>query len=159
MLAKAADHQLISGLCTEVCPGGIICLQYADDTILFLENNIEKSQNLKSVLHCFEQVSGMRINYSKSELIPINLEVTEVAPFLDCLGCSQGSFPIKYLGVPLHFEKLSREDIQPLIDKILKRIAGWRGKLLSYRGRLILIHACLASIPMYLLSFFKFPDR
>src|SRR4051812_26823916 len=70
ILAKAADHQLISGLCTEVCPGGIICLQYADDTILFLQNNIEKSQNLKSVLHCFEQVSGMRINYSKSERIP-----------------------------------------------------------------------------------------
>src|SRR4051812_13511241 len=39
----------------------------------------------------------------------------------------------------------------------MKRIAGWRGKLLTYRGRLILIQACLASIPIYLLSFFKFP--
>ena len=39
----------------------------------------------------------------------------------------------------------------------MKRIAGWRGKLLSYKGRLILIKACLASIPIYLLSFFKFP--
>src|SRR5512132_3262073 len=34
---------------------------------------------------------------------------------------------------------------------------GWRCKLLSYIGRLILIQACLASIPVYLLSFFKFP--
>ena len=39
----------------------------------------------------------------------------------------------------------------------MERIAGWRGKLLSYKGRLILIQACLASIPIYLLSFFKFP--
>src|SRR3954470_7154885 len=99
----------------------------------------------------------MRINYEKSELIPINLAEDELTPFFSCLGCSQGKFHIKYLGVPLHFEKLSKEDIQPLIDKILKRIAGWRGKLLSYRGRLILIQACLASIPIYLLSFFKFP--
>ena len=76
---------------------------------------------------------------------------------LSLIAYSQGKFPIKYLGIPLHYEKLSKEDIQPLIDKILKRIAGWRGKLLSYRGRLTLIQACLASIPIYLLSFFKFP--
>jgi hypothetical protein len=31
------------------------------------------------------------------------------------------------------------------------------GKLLSYRGRLVLLQACIASIPMYLLSFLKFP--
>ena len=36
-------------------------------------------------------------------------------------------------------------------------MAGWRGKLLSYSARLTLIKACLASIPVYLLSFFKFP--
>lgn len=38
----------------------------------------------------------------------------------------------------------------------LKRIAGWRGKLLSYTGRLVLIKSCLASIPVYLLSSIKF---
>src|SRR4051812_28395366 len=156
MLSKAAEHNLIKGLCPHVCPGGVIFLQYADDTILFMDNNLEQAQNLKMVLSCFEQVSGMRINYNKSELIPINMDEDEVSPFAASLGCSEGKFPVKYLGVPLHFEKLSREDIQPLIDKILKIIAGWRGKLLSYRGRLNLIQACLASIPIYLLSFFKF---
>jgi hypothetical protein len=67
-----------------------------------------------------------------------------------------GKFPIKYLGVPLHHGMLKREDIQPLIDNILKMIAGWRGKLLSYAAKITLIKACLASIPIYLLSFFKF---
>jgi hypothetical protein len=33
------------------------------------------------------------------------------------------------LGVPLHFEKLRREDLQPLLDSLLSRMAGWRGKL------------------------------
>jgi hypothetical protein len=61
------------------------------------------------------------------------------------------------LGVPLHSEKLKREDLEPIIDKILKRIVGWRGKLLSYAARVTLIRACLASIPIYLLYFFKFP--
>jgi len=63
----------------------------------------------------------------------------------------------KYLGAPLHHSKLYREDIQPLVDKILERIVGWRGKLLSLAARDLLIKTCLASIPIYLLSFIKFP--
>ena len=74
MLMKVANQGLIAGLCPEVCPGGIICLQYADDTILFLDKNTRHAANLKMVLNCFEQVARMRINYSKSELIPINLD-------------------------------------------------------------------------------------
>lgn len=72
--------------------------------------------------------------------------------FLTCT-----SLPIKYLGIPLHYEKLYKNDIQPLVDKILKRIAGWSGNLLSYVARPSLINACLASIHIYLLSFLKFP--
>jgi hypothetical protein len=68
-------------------------------------------------------------------------------------GCPVGAFPIKYLGIPLHYNKLSREDFHPLIDKIIKRIARWRGKLLTKVGRIILIKTCLASIPVYILSF------
>ena len=157
MLAKAARLGLIQGLCPDALPGGVICLQYADDTILFIQNDLAKANNLKIVLSCFEQVSGMKINYTKSELIPIGMEAEEFSPFATILGCSVGSFPIKYLGIPLHHDKLRREDVQPLVDKILKRMAGWRGKLLSYAGRILLIKTCLASIPIYLLSFFKFP--
>ena len=40
---------------------------------------------------------------------------------------------------------------------MLKRIAGWRGKLLSYAAKVVLIKACLTSIPIYLMSFIKFP--
>ena len=122
-----------------------------------MEKDENKTKNMKMVLTCFEQVSGMRINYSKSEIIPIELSSKETKSFADILGCRVGAFPIKYLGIPLHYDKLRREDIQPLIDKILKRMSGWRGKLLSYAARLTLIKTCLASILIYLLSFFKFP--
>lgn len=157
MLHKAASHDLIRGLCSDLVPGGVICLQYVDDTILFLDKDESKAHNLKMVLTCFENVSGMRINYSKSEIIPLGLEPEETKVFAQILECVEGSFHIKYLGIPLHYYKLRMEDIQPLIDKILKRIAGWRGKLLSYSARLTLIKTCLASIPLYLMSFFKFP--
>ena len=93
MLSKAADHSLIAGIYPEVSPGGIIYLQYAD--VLFLDNDSTHASNLKIVLTCFEQVSGMRINYSKSELIPINMDDQELADFLSILVCNKGNFPIK----------------------------------------------------------------
>ena len=105
----------------------------------------------------FEKISGMRINFHKSEIVPMNLDVDEAHEISHLFGCPIGSFPMKYLGVPLHFDKLSREEVQPLVDKILKKIASWRGRLLSSAARVLLIKTCLASIPVYLLSFIKFP--
>jgi hypothetical protein len=61
-----------------------------------------------------------------------------------------GEFPIKYFGIPVHYEKLARKDVQPLVDKLLKRIAGWRGKLLSLAARAMLIKTCMVSIPVYI---------
>jgi hypothetical protein len=105
--------------------GGVISFQYADDTILFVEKNVEIANNLKRTLTCFELISGMRINFHKRELVPINiLAGEELDQFADIFGCLVGDFPIKYLGIPLHYQKLRREDLQPLIDKIIKRIAS-----------------------------------
>jgi len=44
-----------------------------------------------------------------------------------------------------------------VVDKVIKRIAGWKGRLLSYGGRLTLLNSYLASIPIYLMSIIKFP--
>jgi hypothetical protein len=66
-LIKAVNCDLISGLLTNVCLGGIVSLQYADDTILFVENNFGKAKNFKWLLACFENMSSTR------ELIMINV--------------------------------------------------------------------------------------
>jgi len=108
-----------------------LSLQYADDTILFSKADESALRNLKCILMWLEQVFGMRVNFHKSELVPMNLEPDEAHRLAHIFSCPLGSFPLKYLGVPLHFENLCREDVQPLVDKILKRIARWRGKLLS----------------------------
>jgi hypothetical protein len=43
-------------------------LQYADDTITFLEHDTERAKNLKLLLCAFEQLSRLKINYHKSEI-------------------------------------------------------------------------------------------
>lgn len=54
----------------------------------------------------------------------MNIEDQEVGEIASVFGCPVGTFPIKYLGIPLHYKKLKREDLQPLVDKIVKRIVG-----------------------------------
>ena len=157
MLMKAARHNLIEGLLPEVVNGGIISLQYADDTLLFLKNDIQQARHFKFLLAFFEHLSGMKINYHKSDLMTLNLDEDEQNSLAKLFCCNIGSFPIKYLGVPLHYTKLKREHIQPVVDKLIKRIAGWKGRLLSSAGKLTLLKICLASIPIYLLSVVKFP--
>jgi hypothetical protein len=89
-------------------------------------------------------------------MIGVGFEDSDVNHFANLFCFKIGAFPITYLGVPLHYTKLRKEDIQPVVDKFIKRIAGWRGKLLSYVGRLTLPKSCLSSIPTYLLSVIKF---
>jgi hypothetical protein len=61
--------------------GGVISLQYADDTILFLEKNVEMARNLKWLLTCFEKMFGIRINYHKSDFVTINVDEEEANLF------------------------------------------------------------------------------
>jgi hypothetical protein len=69
-----------------------------------------------------------------------------------------GFFPHKYLGVPLHYDKLRREDIQPLVDNILKWVGSWRGKLLSHAAKITLIQSCLASVQFIYFPLLSFPS-
>ena len=62
----------------------------------------------------------------------MNLDQTQIHEISHIFGCPVGSFPMKYLGVALHFDKLKREEVQPLIDKVLKKkVAGEGGFFLQ----------------------------
>jgi hypothetical protein len=43
-------------------------LQCADDTILFIDHNLEKALNMKLILCTFKQLLELRINFCKSEI-------------------------------------------------------------------------------------------
>jgi hypothetical protein len=157
MLIKAAAKNHITGLMHSMINTSIVSMQYADDTLLFLKNDLSSAINLKWLLSYFEQMSSIRINFHKCDLIAINVEDEIAQNMSQTLSCGLGKFPMKYLGVPLHYKKLRKEDLQPVIDKILKKAAGWRGRLLNYAAKLELVRSVLASIPLYLLSVIKFP--
>jgi len=54
--AKIEDQ--LRGVVPHLVEGGISILQYAIDTVLFLEHNLEHSQNMKLILCVFQTVIG-----------------------------------------------------------------------------------------------------
>jgi hypothetical protein len=68
LMNRAKVDGQISGVVPHLIDGGLSILQYADDTILFMDHDLEKAQNMKLLLSAFEQVSGFKINFHKSEL-------------------------------------------------------------------------------------------
>jgi hypothetical protein len=63
LTARAKEDGQIGSLVPHLVDGGISILQYADDTILFMEHDLAKL-----ILSFFEQLSGLKINFHKSEL-------------------------------------------------------------------------------------------
>lgn len=130
-------------LLPHVIPGGVVILQYAYDTILFLDASIEHAINFKWMLSCVEKLSQMKINFHKSDLHTLRVEDDLVNSFAQILVVKLVLFCFKYLGVPLQFKKMRRGDLQPVIDRIIKIISGWLGRNLSYRGKLTLLTTVL----------------
>jgi hypothetical protein len=62
------------------------------NTLLFLEKDLDSARNLKWLLSCFEQMSGMRINFHKCDLVPINVDDDEAQMFAQTLSCKLGGF-------------------------------------------------------------------
>lgn len=124
-LSNAQTVGLISGLGQSNSPK-VLNLHFADDTLLFLEANTTMVEHLKFLLLGFELLSGLKINFSKSTLVPLNIQQSLATNLANQLGCSISSLPITYLGLPLHWKKLNVNDWQPLVAKIENKLQTWK---------------------------------
>ena len=104
-------------------------------------------------------MSGLTINYEKSAIIPINCDETLVNELKMSLNCQVLSLPIKYLGIPLGANPKKVDTWEPILERIKKKLSGWKSKLLSRAGRLVLIKSVLNSLPLYYLGIFKMPKK
>jgi hypothetical protein len=68
LIARAKEDGQVGGLVPQLVEGSISIIQYADDTILFLEHDLAKAVNMKLILAFFEQLSGLKINFHKNEV-------------------------------------------------------------------------------------------
>lgn len=64
MLTVLINRAKATGQVAGVVPLSI--LQYTDDTVLFMDHDLEKAYNLKLLFYTFEQLSGLKINFNKN---------------------------------------------------------------------------------------------
>lgn len=48
-------------------------LQYADDTLIFMQRDASQLFFLKAIINTFAETSGLKVNYAKSMMVPINI--------------------------------------------------------------------------------------
>ena len=86
------------------------------------------------ILLWFEIASGLKINMGKSELVPVGV-VPDIDLLVGILGCKQGSFPLKYLGLPLgaNLKFKDRSIRNPIIEKVERKLVGWKQLYISLR--------------------------
>ena len=101
-----------------------LIVQYADDTLIVLPAVDNQLIAFKEMLEVFAQSTGLRVNFSKSSFIPINLSEDEGRHVAALLGCDVGSMPFTYLGLPMGTSRPTIYDLLPLVDRIERRLSA-----------------------------------
>jgi hypothetical protein len=130
---------------------------YADDAALFVNPLKEDISAIQQLLHLFGSASGLCTNINKCVAYAVACDESEMHTILQEFGGSQGSLPCKYLGLPLGYKKPRRVEVQPLVDRAMGRLKGWKGKFLNHKGRVTLINSVITATATYFLTIFK-PD-
>ena len=64
----------------------------------------------------------------------------------------------RYLGLPPLVGRGKKKAFHRILDQVGRKVAGWKGKLLTMAGREILIKAVAQATPMYTMNCFKLSD-
>jgi hypothetical protein len=90
MISRASHAGHLCGVVRHLIPGGVTHLQYADDTMILIDPTDEGIANLKLLLLVFEDMSGLKINFNKSEVVVLGRDLREQTRVANLLNCRLG---------------------------------------------------------------------
>ncbi|XP_042479863.1 uncharacterized protein LOC122060837 [Macadamia integrifolia] len=131
---------------------------YADDLFIFINADLKGVRSIKNFLDIYQSYLGQNINLKKSKIFLGTItsgrrhKIKEILNILIC------DFPTRYLGVDIFRGCVKKERILPLVDKCKSRLVGWKGRLLSFVGRVELVKTVMSSIPLHNFSVYLWPS-
>ncbi|GKE26600.1 putative RNA-directed DNA polymerase, partial [Tanacetum coccineum] len=156
---KACNKCVYKGLSLAEDGANVSLLQYADDALFFGEWSYSNANTLVRILKCFQDVSGLKVNLSKSRLFGVGVPLNEVASVAEAINCTHDKLPFIYLGLPVGRNMRIGESWNMVVDRFFNRLSSWKSKLMSIGGRLTLVKAVLGSLPLYHFSLFRAPIK
>jgi hypothetical protein len=122
---------------------------YADDVVFFLRPVASDINSTTSILQLFGTASGLITNMTKSSITPIQCSATDIEGIHELLPCRVENFPVKYLGLPLSIKRLTKPQLQPLIDRLADYLSGWKADLMTRAGRATQVQYVLTATVIY----------
>ncbi|KAK1319585.1 hypothetical protein QJS10_CPB04g01321 [Acorus calamus] len=94
-----------NGLASTSSGHRVALVQYADDTLMRFEAMEADARAARFITFCFELVSGLSLNWSKSVLLAVNVPEPQRQVLARIVGCEVRDFPARVLGLPLSSSK------------------------------------------------------
>ncbi|XP_037427324.1 uncharacterized protein LOC119292673 [Triticum dicoccoides] len=128
------------------------------DVMLMIMQHMGFDDRWLNWVKCIFSSVGLKINFHKSTLIPINCEAACYNELSNIFGCNVGSMPFTYLGLPLGTTKPSVQDLMPLVCTMEHRMSSTLA-LMSYGARLSLLNTMITSLVIFALCTLRLPSK
>lgn len=102
--------------------------------MIMLDGFVSSIINLKLILYCFEWLTGLKINYHKSEVYGFGVSQGVKEEMANMLYCVLEELPLKYLGIPISDHHLAMGAFSFLPQKMNTRLDPWKREILNFRG-------------------------
>jgi len=109
---------------------------------------------LKALLNSFATSTGLKVNFSKPMMILVNLSAEKLQHLSVTFGCSTGTLPFTYLGLPLALTELRVQDFLPLVTRCERRLVN-TSLFLSQARKLQITNFVFTSLPTFFMSTFS----
>jgi hypothetical protein len=110
-----------------------------------MQANTNDLIHLKNNLLDYATSTRLKINFEKSNLIPINISNQRAQELANIFGCAVASMPFTYLGLPMGTTKPAVIDLLPLLSRIERKVTS-STLLMSHDRKLAYVNAIITSI-------------
>jgi hypothetical protein len=114
---------------------------YGDDVVIFFNLDDRDLTAVRELLRAFGIASGQHTNFAKCSASPIQCSIDDRSGIQRNLDCPIADFPARYLGLPLSIRKIPSSALQPIIDKLERKLSPWWVTMLSRGERLAMFLA------------------
>ncbi|XP_074315419.1 uncharacterized protein LOC141651614 [Silene latifolia] len=126
--------------------------------MVFVRGDVPSVLAVQHALASFASISGLHANVDKTQIYFGGVAQEVRAPF-DFSGFFEGSFPFRYLGLPLGPSRYSVSMYDSLIIKIQTKLQHWSAKSLTYAGKAQLLDAVIFGIENFWCSSVLLPKN
>ncbi|KAI5401300.1 hypothetical protein KIW84_065953 [Lathyrus oleraceus] len=142
MLVNSGSLDVIKGASNKV-PSHIY---YADDMLILYKGGVYNIKSRVVIFKDYGAVSRQFAKCGKSSICRDVMTLSRLNILSDLTIFSIGSSSFLYLGVPIFKGRYNAKYLKPVADKIILKSASWKGSLLTFAGRVVLVKTSVQGV-------------